>query len=246
MQSIEQFKAEQIAAMEKATAAHVAKLERAECFSAAGFPIPEYIADGNLYGAIHVTYRNRDAKRTMLAAVELFGQFVAADKVIACHVLRNGCTLIHPEQHMPARKNYKRDTGRQSGAYAAVLKVWHMGESHSTSAEIKFFAIVGGKLFNVSIEFGTGYIGKCGALAPRVETKRGYANRIESREYKPNPEAYALADSFMFYSFGGDSRLMQTGADHRFLFVADHDETGPVECSHALAQMTNLAEIVKG
>jgi hypothetical protein len=246
MQSIEQFKAEQIAAMEKATAAHAARLERADCFANAGFPIPEYIADGNLYGAIGVTYRNRDAKRNMLAAVELFGQFVAANTVIASHVLRNGSTIIHPEQYMPARKNYKRDTGRQSAPYAALLKVWHMGESHSTSSEIKFFAAIGGKLFNVSIQFGTDYIGKCDALAPHVHVSRDGKNRIQSREYKPNGDAYALADSFMSYSFGGDFGPIKTGADHRFLFVADHDETGPVECSHALAQLTNLAEIVKG
>lgn len=247
MQSIEQFRAEQLAAVEKATQAHAKRIERAECFGNAGLPVPEYIADGNLYGAISVTYRNQtigaDAKpRSMADAIELFRQFADTGHVIACHVLRNGCTTIHPEQHMPANKNYKRDTGRQSGAYAAELRIYHMAKNHNTSATLEFFATLGGKLFGVSIEFGRGYIGRCDALAPRGIETRGYGNRVQSREFKPNPVLYGAADTMLSFSFGGDVGALKSGADHRFLFVADHDEDGPVQCTHALAQLQSVAE----
>lgn len=256
MKTIEQFRAEQLAALEKSTAAHAVMLERAGLFAAAGLPIPEYIADGNLYGAICVTYQNPkshngEQPRSMSQAVEMFAQFVNANTVMPFHVLKDGSsTLTHPEERMPAKKqesqySYKRDAYKNAG-YAAMLEVHHMAESHNTSAQLEFFSTLGGKLFKVSIDFGQGYIGTCPQLAPRGVVTRGYRNVIESRTYQPADVLSGLYDGMLSYSYGGDSGPVKTGADHRFLFVADHDENAPVECSHAVAQLETLAAMVDG
>lgn len=258
MKSIEEFKAEQNAAMEKALAAHTKRLQRAEHFTSAGLPIPEYIADGSLYGAASVTYRNSGAGRkpeelrSMAGAVALFAQFVDKGAVIAGHVLRDGCTIVHPETLMPqkpgARSQYKRDEGRNGGAYAAELRAHYMHEGRNLSASLEFFAMLGGQLYGVSIEFGQGYIGKCPRLAPEtVEHRHSRTSRLDSRTFKANPVAYGLADSLLSYA-SGDNGPVKTSADHRYLFLADqdHETAAPIECSHAIAQLANLAEHVDG
>lgn len=253
MKTIEQFKAEQNEAMEKALAAHTKKLERAAHFANLGLPIPEYIADGTLYGAASVTYRNNGAGhkpeelRSMGAAVALFAQFAEAGLVVAAHVLKNGCTIVHPESLMKqkprSRNEYKRDTGRHSGAYAAELRASYMHESRSLTASLDFFAILGGQLYGVCIQFGQGYIGKCPRLIPEiVEHRRNYTNRLDSRTLSPNRAAYGMADSLLKYSTG-DTGPVENNADHRYLFIADDDpeDAAPVGCTHALAQLKNLA-----
>lgn len=256
MKSLEQFRAEQQAAAAKAEAAHVEMLARAELIAAAGFPIPEYIAEGNLYGAVGLTYRNKATAgirepadpRSMAQAVALFRQFAESGKVVPFHVLKASCTILHPEQHITERlkrEGYKRDAYKSAG-YAAELRVVHRVDGHHTTATLEFFAAFGGKLWGVSVEFGRGYIGQCGRLAPKVEIERGFRNEIVARRIFPNADANALADRYLSYSYGGDYGPNKTGADHRFLFVADHDDEGPAECSHALAQLENLAAIVDG
>jgi hypothetical protein len=145
MKSIEEFKKEQQAAMEKAIKAHEVMLKRAEDFAALGLPIPEYIADGKTHGAVHITYRNNksyksEELRSMTEAVALFAMFVNANTVIAHHVLKDGSfTSLHPEKYMPTKKasqqQYKRDAYKNSG-YAVRLDVNHAAERGHTSAEI--------------------------------------------------------------------------------------------------------------
>lgn len=256
MKSIEQFRAEQAEAMEKSLKAHALMLERAGHFGSLGFPVPEYFSDTRLYGAVCATYRNGnatkpDSLRSMSEAVEMFRKFVDAETVLPFHILQDGySTFMHPESKMPAKKQesahpYKRDMYR-TGGYAALLGVKHMGEQGHTSAELEFFATLGGLLFRISIDFGRGYIGQCPSLAPRAVVKRGYGGRIESRSYESHPDARALSDAFISYSYGGDSGPIKTGADHRFLFVSDHDGDEVSPCSHALAQLEILADIVDG
>lgn len=254
MKSLEQFRAEQMAQLEKATAEHAERLQRAEIFGNAGLPIPEYIAEGNLFGSISVTYRNKGAGhkpeelRSMGEAVALFRQFAESGKVIPFHVLKSGCTVLHPESHMSERlkrEGYKRDAYKSAG-YAAELRVVHMVEGFHTRATLEFFAAFGGRLFRVSIEFGQGYIGQCPRLAPRVEIERSFGGKTVARRIIQNADAHALADSMLSYSYGGDTGPNKSGADHRFLFVSDTDDDTACECSHAIAQLTNLADIVDG
>lgn len=224
MQSLEQFKAEQLAAMQKAEAAHVELLARAQLFTDAGLPIPDYIAKGNLFGAVSCAYRNKGAGhkpeelRSMAQALALFRLFADSGKVIAFHILKAGCTIMHPEQHMTERlkrEGYKRDAYKSTG-YAVQVSVTHIHESQHTSAELEFFAAFGGKLWRVSIEFGQGHIGRAPGLAPHMAERRGYGNKLESRSFEPNRDAYGLADGYLSYSYGGDMGPVKTGADHRF------------------------------
>lgn len=254
MKSLEQFKAEQAEALE----AFQKMTARGEAFAAAGFAIPEYIAEGKCHGALHVVYRNRSTAginepanpRNMAQAIDIFRQFANAGAVLPMHVLKDGySTTLHPESRMPKKKNsaypYKRDAYKSAG-YAIELRVNHSGERHHTSASLEFFAMVGGELYSVGVEFGRGYIGTCPTLAPRVKEARGFRGRIEARSYDPHPDARALSDAMLSYGFGGDMGTIKTGADHRFLFVSDHDDEEPDECTHALGQLQNLAAIVDG
>lgn len=249
MKSIEEFRAEQ----EKALTRHAEMLKRAEAFAVAGFGVPEYIADNKTHGAVHIVYRNRSSGelRNMGAAVDMFKAFANGGAVVAQHVMRDGSfTVCHPEKHMPPKRSglkpYTVDP-MHSAPYAARIDVRHMGnERHHTSAVLEFFAMVGGVLYDVSIEFGTGYIGTCPKLAPSAQTQRDARNRIISRRYLPNTDARALSDHYLSYSYGAGGPIAD-GADHRFLFVADYDDdTQPADCSHALAQLENLAHIVDG
>lgn len=245
MKSIEDIRAQH----EKELAAHALKLSRAETLAALGLPVPDYIADGRTHGAVHVAYWNQNPKATargMSEAVALFAQYAQAGTVIPFHVLKDDAfTTCHPEAHMPPKKGgknpYRRDSGRHSSAYAARLGVRFDAERGHTSADLEFFAIVGGVLFSVSVDFGRGYIGACHKLAPVAKVTRGYGDRITARTFQPNTAAYSMADGFLSYSYGGDSGPIHTGADHLYLFVSDTDENGPVECSHAVAQLENLA-----
>lgn len=244
MKTIEQVKAEQVAAL----ARHEKMLQRAESFAAAGLPIPEYIADGKTHGAIHISYRNDiHNRRPMSQAVAMFANFANTGRVIPFHVLKDGCfTTMHPESRMPEKKHgrqYARDAYKNAG-YAAELTIRHNGDNHHTAARLEFFAIVADELYSVSIDFGTDYIGACSALRPQRIESRGYANRITSRKFAPNKNAHALADAFLTYSYGGDVGPIASGSDHRHLFVSDTDHAGPVECSHAVAQLENLAGII--
>jgi hypothetical protein len=243
MKTIDQIRAEGQVALDKQVAAHAEMLERAELFSTSGLPIPEYIASGNLWGAIGVSYRNDIHNgRTMANAVELFKLFDG--KVVPFNCLKNGCTTLHPEKHIPASKGYKRDNYKNSD-YAAALNVNHAGDSGHTSAALEFYANVGGKLLKVSIEFGAGYIGKCPKLAPVANISRGFRGSIEARTYNANTNAAALSDTILTYSYG-DYGPIKSGADHRYLFVTDTADSDPAECTHALTQLENLAAIVDG
>lgn len=245
MKSIEQFREEQA----KSLALHEKMLTRAESFAALGLPVPEYISDSKCHGAIHISYRNNLKElRTMARAVELFGRFANLKTVIPFHVLKDGSfTTLHPELRMPAKKSgtqYKRDAYKNAG-YAAKLTITHMGESTHTNAKIEFFALVADDLYSISIEFGTDYIGQCSALRPnRVESRNPRTGRVESRKFNANTNAHALADAFLSYSYGGETGPVSSGSDHRHMFVSDTDENGPVECSHAIDQLENLAAIV--
>lgn len=245
MKSIEDIRQQH----EKELAAHTAKLAHAERLAALGLPVPEYIADGRTHGAVHVHYRNDCLKpHGMSEAVALFAQYAQAGAVIPFHVLKDGAfTTCHPEAHMPPKKGggnpYKRDSGRHSAGYAARIGVRYDAKRGHTSANLEFFAMVDGKLFSVSVDFGRAYIGACPKLAPVAKVTRGwgYGDRIESRTFEPNRAAYAMADSLLSYGYGEDSGPIKSGADHRYLFVSDTDENGPCEVSHALAQLEILA-----
>lgn len=249
MKTIEEFRAEQ----QKALEAHTKRLARGEAFAAAGFQIPEYIAEGKTHGALHVVYRNSviNTHRSMADAVEMFANFAKSGAVVAQHVMQDGAfTTCHPEKHMPPKRNgnnpYVVDP-MHSSPYAVCMGVRHMGENRNTSATLDFFAMVAGELYKVSIEFGTGYIGNCPKLAPSVSEERDHTGRrIISRRYLPNTDARAFSDHYLSYSYGGGGPVAE-GADHRFLFVADYDDdTQPADCSHAIAQLENLASIVDG
>lgn len=254
MRTLEQFKAEQ----SKALAAFQKAAERAESFAASGFPIPEYVADTKCHGALHVVYRNKSTAslnepanpRTMTQAVELFARFARAGAVLPLHVLKDGMfTTLHPESHMPPKRGgsnpYKRDSYKNAG-YVVELRVNHSDERHHTSASLEFFAIVGGELYKVGVEFGTGYIGQCPRLAPHRKETRGRGNRLESLSFEPNTDARTISDAMLSYGYGGGSGPIKTGADHRFLFISDTDDDEPSECTHAIAQLEILADIVDG
>ena len=249
MKSIEEFRAEQ----QKALDAHIKKTARGDAFGAAGFDVPDYISDTKCHGAFSVSYWNRstEAPRTMSGAVEMFAKFAKAGAVVAQHILRDGAfTTCHPEKHMPPKKGgnnpYQVDP-MHPGPYAVRLDVRHMADGFRTSAGLSFFVMVAGELFDVSIDFGAGYIGNCAKLAPSAQVQKNQTGtRVISRRYLPNIEARAMADHYLSYSYGAGGPIAD-GADHRFLFVADYDDdTEPADCSHALAQLENLSAIVDG
>lgn len=244
MKTIEQLKAEH----KKEISILQVKLQRAGAFENAGMPIPDYLADGKTYGAIGVAYWNRGAPlRSLSDAVELFKKFEALKMVSPFAVLKNGCTMMHPEAHLPAEKarGYKRDIGRYSSDYAVKLSVRHDAEHRNTSANLEFFAIVSGLLYSVCIDFGTEYIGNCSKLAPVSEIQRdARTDRIVSSKFKPNTIAFSLADNYLSFAYGGDPAGRATGADHRYLFVSDTEGDG-AECSHAIGQLENLAGMIE-
>lgn len=216
--------------------------------AATGIPMPEYIG-GVLYGALHLTYRNDCAKpRSLADAIELMGQFKT---IVPFNVLRDGCTIMAPEKDLPEKdraKGYKRDSVRHSSSYAARLDVRHISDSPApTAARLEFFARAGGMLLNVSIEFGMGYIGACPQMAPMYEvTRHPRTGRIESASFAPNRVVSSMADGVIAFG-SGDMGPIKKSADHRYLFVSDHgdDDCTPAECSHALAQLQNIADTLK-
>ena len=218
MKTIEQLQAEH----EKQIAALKAQHAIAQKFTDAGLPVPEYIG-GKLYGAIGVTYRNVGA---LSKAVDLMASFPV---LVPFAVLR--------------------DTGRHASDYAAKIRVQHIIESPApTKAEIEFFTRIAGTLFNVSIDFGEGYIGACPQLAPRYVVKRGWANRIESAHFEANPMLYGMADSVLSYG-SGDMGPIKKSDDKRYLFVSDHgtDELPMTEgATHCLDQLRNIASQIEG
>ena len=216
--------------------------------AATGIPIPDYIG-GMLYGALGLTYRNSDpvSPRSLADALELMKKFSA---IVPFNVLRDVCTIMAPEKDLPEKdraNGYKRDTHRNSGAYVAHLDVRHINDSTApTSARLGFFARAGGMLFNVSIEFGTGYIGACPQMAPVRKETRNARGHIESATFATNSVLSSMADSVLSYG-SGDMGSIKKSADHRYLCLSDRgdDDCAPCDCSHALEQLQNIADNLK-
>lgn len=254
MKTLEQLRAEH----EKQIAALQAESAIAESIAAAGMPVPDYVG-GKLWGAVNITYRNRTAtskdegasigsgRRSMSQAIDLFEKFA---EVVPFNVLSDGgCTTMAPQKMLPPKDaaKYTKRHMYSPGDYAVQLQVKHSAESHcgaNTKAELEFFAMVGGRLYCVSIEFGTGYIGSCPQLSPITRTARGYRDRVESRSYEPRAEVSAQHDGMISYGHGGDMGPVKTGADHRHLFVAEcHDDNlSAMECEHARECLRTIAE----
>ncbi len=252
MKTIEELQAQHA----KELAALTAKQGIANTFAGLGLPVPDYISDSKTHGAIHVNYGNNgqgnipESLRSMGAAVAMFAQFAELGMVIPSKVLNDGMfTTVHPEKFMTekmARGGYKIDPYRSS-SYAATLRAQYSHDSRNTRAEISFFAMVGARLYAVCVQFGQGYIGMCPKLAPVVKEHRFSSGRrgtgsLESRSFEANENARSMSDALL--SFGSyEASPVKTQADHRFLFVADTNES-PADCSHAIAQLDLLAEIV--
>lgn len=232
MTTLEQFQAKQAEELK----AFQAKQARDAAILATGIPEPTYIG-GKLFGAQTIMYANRGHNRTLTQALEHFKCF----NIVPFNVLRNGSVILFPEKHLQEKeKNYKRDSYK-SGDYAAKIEVGFMKDSPAnTFAKLCFFAMQGGILMNVTIEFGTGYIGSCEKLRPRaVESYNG--NRAVSRSYSGNDAMNGFADSVLSYA-SGDTGPLKTSADHRYLFIAEQEgELPATECKHALAQLANVA-----
>ena len=239
MKTIEQLQAEHAKQIETLKKQHAIGKK----FSDAGLPIPEHIG-GMLHGAVHCAYHHVG---NMSAAIDLMARFPL---LVPFAVLKNGCTVLAPESAMAnsaKEKGYVRDAMRHSSDYAAEIDVLHIQDSPGpTSAKLGFFARIEGILFDVSIAFGSGYIGTCPALAPEYVVTRGFGQRIQSASFNANRMLYGMADSFLSYG-SGDMGPIKKSADHRFLFVADHgdEECPPEQCSHALAQLRSIAEQIK-
>jgi len=238
MMTPEQFAEKQA----KERAAFELEQSRANIFIEAGLPVPDYISSGHLHGAVYVTYRN-DALNPhgIRGAIDIFKQFPV---IVPCNVLRSSCTMIHPEKHLPEKEQkqgYKRG-GCQNGDYAAYVKVDHIRNSQ-TKASIEFFAIVGGKLFDVSVEFGRDYIGNCGRLAPNPVETRGRGGRLESRTFNASPLMNGMFDTFISYA-SGDIGPIKESASHCYFLSAENGEENkpPSDCSHALGMLENLAD----
>lgn len=242
MMTPEEFAAKQA----KELAAFQAEQRIARIISDAGLPIPNYIG-GKVHGALSLHYHNNSHKpRPMREAIDLFERFPL---IVPAHVMRAGCTMVHPEKDLPereAKQGYKRETGaRNSGSYAARLRVSHIKGSQ-TRAEIEFFARVGGVLFTVSVDFGSEYIGNCSKLAPEVVENRNRMNRLESRVFNANRIAHVHADSLLTFA-SGDLGPIKESADHRYLFSADHDDgedVAPADCEHAVSAMRAIADAI--
>lgn len=193
-----------------------------------------------MYGSIGVTYRNDyKAPRSMADAVDMFKLF---GEIVPATIMRNACATVRPEKFMPQKeiaRGYKRDP--YAADYAVLLDVSHISESH-TSAKIEFFAIVGGKPFEISVEFGTGYIGKAPQLAPRAQVTRGYGERIQSRTYIPDTKISAYADKYLSFA-SGDMGPIKNSAHHVYMFLAENgDENAPaVACEHAIEMLLTIA-----
>jgi hypothetical protein len=233
MKTIEQLQAEH----EKQIAALKAERAIADKLVAAGLPAPDYVG-GALYGAIGLTYRRVG---NMSAAIDLMSRFPS---IVPFAVLRGSFTIMAVESALSEKySECKRDTGRTSGDYACRLDVRHIEDSPApTAARLEFFTRIDGTLFSVSLEFGSGYIDSCPGLRPRRVETRGFRNRLESVTFNANEVAYSMADGFLSYG-SGDMGPIKKSADHRYLFVSDHgqDECTINECSHAVAQLRNLA-----
>lgn len=242
MMTPEEFAAKQA----KELAVFQAEKRIARIISDAGLPIPDYIG-GKVHGALSLHYRNNTQKpRPMREAIELFERF---PMIVPAHVMRAGCTIVHPENDLPEREvkqGYKRETGtRRSGSYSARLRVSHIHRSQ-TRAELEFFARVGGVLFTVSVGFGSEYIGDCSKLAPEMVETRGHGNRIESRVFNANRIAHAHADSLLTFA-SGDMGSIKESAEHCYLFLADHDDgedVTPSDCEHAFSAMRAIADAI--
>ena len=233
MTTLEQFQAKQAEELK----AFQAKQARDAAILATGIPEPTYIG-GKLHGAQTIMYANRAYNRTLTQALEHFKCF----NIVPFNVLKDDSfTILFPEKHLQEKeKGYKRDSYKTSG-YAVDLRVSHIqGSPAPTTARLEFFAMNGGILFDVTIEFGTGYIGASPMLRPKaVESYNG--NRTVARSFAPNDALNGIADSHIHFA-SGDTSPLKTSADQRFLFVAEQEDDLPgSECKHALAQLTNLA-----
>lgn len=218
-------------------AAFKAEQELAARIEATGIPMPDYF-NSKLYGAQCLTYRNdRTNPRTLRAALEMFKGFT----IVPANVLRRSCTIIAPEKDLPERQKnegYKRDDCRNGGDYAAIVDVQHIQDSPApTAAKLSFYARAGGMLLNVSIEFGSGYIGSCPGLTPKRREERGANGRLVSARFEPNAVMNGAADSVLSYG-SGDMGPIKKSSDHRFLFIAENgpDDISGAVCAHAIAQ----------
>lgn len=238
--NIAQFEAKQAAER----AAFEKQLAVNERVANAGLPaLPEYVG-GLLYGAQLITYRNdRQAPRTLRQAIELFKAFT----VVPAQVLRDGSTMVHPQNELPEKvKRYKQDGCRNMGDYVAEIRVSHISDSPApTTAKLHFFARASGILFNVEIEFGTGYIGSCPQLRPVVREERARNGRIVSRTFQRNAVLNGAADSYLSYG-SGDFGPIKTSADHRYLFVSDMGDADALgaDCTHAVAMLESVADFL--
>jgi len=190
-------------------------------FANNGLPVPDYIG-GALYGAIGVTYRNGNKNlRGLQQAFEIFKKF---KQIVPFNILKNSCTMLHPERLLPEKeksKGYKIDS-MHSGDYAAMLCVSHIHQSH-TRASFDFFASVDSVAFKVSIDFGTAYIGMCPQLAPVTKEDR-VLNKLVARHFAQNAILRAHSSHYLSYA-SGDTGPVKTSSDHRYLFLSDYSDS---------------------
>lgn len=247
MKTIEEFKAEQEAAATKALAAHERKLGIAEAFVKAGLPIPEYMGS-HIFGMLHVAYWNKhyDNPRSMGQAIDLFETFEKAGVVMPLHYMKDDMfTTLAPALWLKDKKKYKKDSYRSAG-YACKLGVTYNKDGGHVEAKLEFYALIGGNKFNVTINFGTGYIGTCPALRPETSwnsTRTGEAGKLVKVSH--NPIANSFSDHCVNFSYGGSNSGDLAGADHRYLFLSDTDNDEPSVCGYAIERLRLLAEEVK-
>lgn len=237
MKTLAQLEIEQAKQREVLQAQHAI----AEMFTNAGLPVPDYIG-GKLFGATDVTFWNRGANlRDLSGAISIFEN---CPLIVPFNVLRNGSTILTPESDLPEKnKAYKRDVVRNAGDYALLISTEYMHDSsNNRTAELQFFTRIDNRLFNVSVNFGTGYIGRCDQLMPRVTETKGNGYNPSTREFHPNEVLRACSTTYLNYDTGEQSSRLRNSSSLKYLFSADMPgDAPPSQCAaHAIEQLQSV------
>jgi hypothetical protein len=217
MKTVEQLKAEQAKELEKLQFEHA---------FAATLPLPPD----------HVMQCSRLAPwasykvQTLSEAIKVFETF--AEQGMVRNMEHAEGTFTHV---CPPSERGDRSKVEHKGDYCVSLRV-SQGQGYGPTVELSFYAETSAGLCRVHAKLDR----DLPRLGAHVEERRDGRGRLTSRTFHRNDILNGYSNTYISYAFGGDCGPIKTGADIRYLWIAD-DGADCTVFDHALEQLRNLA-----
>jgi hypothetical protein len=167
--------------------------------------------------------------QTLSEAIKVFETFAKQGMVQNMEHAEGTFTHVCP----PSERGY-RDKVTHKGDYCVAIRV-SQGEGYGPTVELSFYAETSTGLCHVHARLEQ----NVPRLGAHVEERRDGRGRLASRTFHRNDVLNGYSDESISFA-SGDYGPIKTGADIRYLWIAD-DGADCMVFDHALEQLRNLA-----